>query len=37
MEFDYKIKKGVVQKGNALEILRILNFPKEIINSNIGG
>ncbi|CAM2792484.1 MutS-related protein [Salinicoccus roseus] len=45
--FDYKIKKGPAQTSNAIELLRLFNFPKEIydeskeklnkpVNSNIG-
>ena len=31
--FDYKLKKGILEQGNAIRILEIKNFPKEIVES----
>lgn len=32
MTFDYKLKKGLCPSSNAVKILEILNYPKEIID-----
>jgi len=33
IHFDYKLKKGILEQGNAIRILEIKNFPKEIVES----
>lgn len=33
IHFDYKLKKGILKQGNAIRILEIKNFPKEIVES----
>ena len=32
MTFDYKLKKGLCPSSNAVKILEILKYPKEIID-----
>jgi len=33
IRFDYRIKKGIVGKSNAIALLELLNFPREIIDT----
>lgn len=33
IHFDYKLKEGVLEKGNAIRILELNKFPKEIVES----
>lgn len=32
LEFDYRLKKGMVNRKNALRILQYLGYPDEIIS-----
>lgn len=33
LQFDYKLKKGVVQEGNAIRILELCGYPSELVQS----
>ena len=39
LSFDYTLKPGVVKEGNAIRILELCNYPKDVINiaRNIAG
>jgi hypothetical protein len=31
LEFDYKLREGIVEAGNAIRLLRLLGYPREIL------
>lgn len=33
LQFDYKLKKGVAQEGNAIRILELCGYPSELVQS----
>ena len=33
IHFDYKLKKGILEQGNAIRILEINDYPKSIVKS----
>ena len=32
LEFDYRLREGIVESGNAIRLLRVLGFPAEILD-----
>ncbi len=34
IEFDYKLRKGIIDRSNALRLLRHIGFPEELISDD---
>lgn len=36
LSFDYKLKKGVVEEGNAIKILKLCGYPDKVVAASLG-